>query len=132
MYPILAFIHFSLPFLLPRLLALLPSPHPPLFQYNTSIQLGPQTPHLPPSATAHTCTVLVTATSFEYTTDKYRQLQWFNQCIRAADVLTIHRCTVRPRNLVKNHDQNQQVKQSTTYSPAPNDQGKKEKEIIRR
>ena len=73
MYPILAFIPFSLPFLLPRLLPLLPSP---LFQYNTSIQLGPQTPHLPPSATAHTCTVPVTATlDFEDTTDKYHQLQ---------------------------------------------------------
>ena len=31
----------------------------PLFQYNTPVQLGPQTPHLPPSTTAHTCIVPV-------------------------------------------------------------------------
>jgi hypothetical protein len=41
--------------------------------------------------------------------------------------------TFGPVYLLKSHDHNQKVKQSTAYGPAPNDQGKKEKkEIVRR
>ena len=50
-----------------------------------------------------------------HTSEKYHCLQWFNQRISTADVLTCRRdrlfgCTFRPLDLVKSHDQNEKVK----------------------